>query len=494
MKKIYVLILLLLACASAFSQSLSPVLIGSTGDETDNATYLTSWSIGEAVIETASAGSFILTQGFQQGFPSPTITSGQTYICANSGSYTYTTQAGMTGYVWTVPPGNTITSGAGTYQVQVMWATPGPQTISVNYINVYGYKTPNPATMNVIVNPMPSAAGTISGTSNVCAGTSNTLIYWVAPVPNALYYNWSLPNGATIINGAGSNTIWVNFAANAVSGNITVYGTNYCGSGTVSPAFHLAVSNTPLPAGTITGPSSVCKGEQGLLYTVPVITNATTYLWTLPAGATIVSGSGTDTIIVNFADNAQSGNITVCGSNSVCGFGAVSPNFAVTVNSIPATPVITANGYTLHSSAPAGNQWYRNGTAVSGATQQTYIVPAANPGFYWTIVTLNGCSSDPSNHVYIAGVGVQENEALNFNVYPVPSDGLFTAEVSSAYQDAYHILIYNSYGEMVYRTKEFNVSGTHKEIIDIRNLSSGIYLVVVTNDQKEVVRRILINR
>lgn len=94
------------------------------------------------------------------------------------------------------------------------------------------------------------------------------------------------------------------------------------------------VSFMPAAAGTITGTATVCQGQTGVSYTVPAIANASNYIWTLPAGATITAGSTTNTITVSYSAVASSGSITVTGSNS-CGNRAVSADFVVTVN--PAT-------------------------------------------------------------------------------------------------------------------------------------------------------------
>lgn len=53
-------------------------------------------------------------------------------------STVYTTEAGMTGYVWTISAGGTITAGgtATDNTVTVIWNTAGPQTVSVNYENI----------------------------------------------------------------------------------------------------------------------------------------------------------------------------------------------------------------------------------------------------------------------------------------------------------------------------------------------------------------------
>ena len=94
----------------------------------------------------------------------------------------------------------------------------------------------------------------------------------------------------------------------------------------------------------------------------------------------------------------------------------------------------------------------------------------------------------------MAGVGVPENESPNFNVFPVPNWGIFTARVNSSYADSYHILIYNTLGVLVHRGKEFKVLGNHEEIIDVSYLPSGIYSVILTNEQIKVVRKIFINK
>ncbi|MEI6901318.1 MAG: beta-glycosidase, partial [Bacteroidota bacterium] len=232
----------------------------------------------------------------------------------------------MTGYTWTVSAGGTITSGAGTSAITVTWIATGAQSLTVTYTNGNGCTATNATIYNVTVNPLPGAAGNITGTATVCGGAQG-VAYSVPAIANANTYVWNLPTGATIATGAGTNSITVNYGASASSGNITVYGNNLCGNGNVSAPYAVTVTPLPAAAGTINGLASVCKGTTGVVYSVPPITNAASYVWTLPAGATTVSGAGTNSITVNFGINAVSGNITVFGSNT-CGNGTVSSNFA----------------------------------------------------------------------------------------------------------------------------------------------------------------------
>jgi len=88
----------------------------------------------------------------------------------------------------------------------------------------------------------------------------------------------------------------------------------------------------PADAGTISGLTTVCQGQNSVIYTVPTILNATSYIWTLPAGAT--GTSTTNSITVNYSVSAVFGDITVKGNNT-CGDGATS-TLAITVNPLPA--------------------------------------------------------------------------------------------------------------------------------------------------------------
>jgi hypothetical protein len=423
------------------------------------------------------------------GLPVPTI-SGLNNLCVNSGTYAYTTQSGFSNYTWSVSSGGTINSGQNTSIVSVTWNAAGSQNVSVNYTNANGCSAPSPTVYPVTVNPLPGNAGTITGTSAVCAGASN-ISYSVAPVTNAIAYIWTLPPGATNVNGLTSNTILVDYAANASSGNITVYGNNICGNGTTSPPFPVTITPIPDAAGTITGQATVCQGATGVAYTVPAINNATGYTWTVPAGATIISGNNTNNITVDFANNAVSGNITVLGTNS-CGNGTISPNFAVTVNPIPPTPVITNVGMTLNSSAVAGNQWYDKSGLITGATGQTYVV--TNFGDYWDVVTLNGCSSDTSNHIIFPVVGIVQNSSAVINLYPVPNEGMFNVSITTASEESFSISVYNTLGVKIYKEAKVIVNGSLQKMIDLRPVPNGVYTVIFEDSMNQVVKKIVVNK
>ena len=109
------------------------------------------------------------------------------------------------------------------------------------------------------------------------------------------------------------------------------------------------------------------------------------------------------------------GTYTVIITASGCS-SAASAGTTVVVNPIPSTPTIGAGGPTtfcaggsavLTSSSATGNQWYKDGVAISGETSQTYS--ATTSGVYTVVTTsAEGCSSAAS-----AGTAVTAN--------PIPS-------------------------------------------------------------------------
>ena len=418
----------------------------------------------------------------------PTI-SGNTAPCTNSGYTTYSTEPGMNLYNWNVSSGGAIFAGQGSNTLQVEWIIPWAQTVSVSYVNPGGCGSASPAILSISVNAVPGVPVTINGPSMVCAGQQG-VPYSVPAVPGATAYLWFLPVNATISSGSGSNSILVNFAANAQSGPVTVVANNICGDGNPSPPLNVTVNSVPAAAGAISGPASVCSGSQGIAYSTGVISGATGYIWTVPSGAVITSGANTNAIGVNFG--ATTGTLTVSGINS-CGTGTVSSGFTVTVNPIPAAPAITVNGYVLTSSAPTGNQWYRDATAVSGATGQTYTVPATAPGWYWSVVTLEGCASDTSNHQYILGVGTGERMPPDVSIYPVPSNGHFSISISNHVATSYKLEIYNTIGVKIIHDMTIQVQRNTVTPVDISHVLPGLYTIKLTAPGQRFVYKILVS-
>jgi hypothetical protein len=133
-------------------------------------------------------------------------------------------------YIWTVPADAVIASGQGTNTIDVTWgATAGDVTVFAQ--NNCGE---TPVIMkSVTIMTIPDPAGTIAGQDTVCQGSGNQ-VYNVPSIPGASTYIWSLPEGVTITAGSGTNEVTLQYSNTALSGNISVKGSNDCGDGAES--------------------------------------------------------------------------------------------------------------------------------------------------------------------------------------------------------------------------------------------------------------------
>jgi gliding motility-associated-like protein len=253
------------------------------------------------------------------------------------------------------------------------------------------------------VDAYPGNPGTITGLATVCKGVPTT--YFVAPIANAVGYTWTLPTGTIVVSGSNTNNLTVVFNGSALPGNVAVYGTNSCGNGPISTK---AVTITDIPAnpGSISGSPSLCQGTTGIVFTVTPVVGATSYFWTVPAGATITSTPPLgNSITVDFAVNASSGNVTVYASNT-CGNGPLATK-AVTLNARPPAQVISALGGATTicegNSVPlvGATAGYNYLWTPGGATSMVNL--ATVTGSYSVVVTnpITGCSSNPSNAIAI---------------------------------------------------------------------------------------------
>ncbi|MCK9411082.1 MAG: C10 family peptidase [Prolixibacteraceae bacterium] len=395
------------------------------------------------------------------------VISGTSAVCQgqNAVIYTVPTVANSTSYVWTLPTGATGISTTNSITVNY-----GTSAVSGN-IAVKGHNACGDgvsSTLAITINPLPANAGSISGTSMVCQG-QNAVTYTVPAIANASAYMWTLPAGAT--GTSTTNSINVNYETSAISGNITVKGHNTCGDGAVS-SLAVTVNALPSGAGTIIGTSSVCQGQNAVTYTVPIIANAISCLWSLPSGAS--GSSTTNSIIVNYGVSAVSGNIKVKGHNA-CGDGVESA-LVVNVYPVPVAPVISINSGILQSNSSSGNQWVLDNIIIQNAVNYQYTPSQA--GNYYVIVTLNGCASPASNAIAYIPTGIEEVvENKGISMYPNPTTGLVKIVISDKMDSNYSVDVYNSNGSLLRELKKDRSVSDFD--VDLSQYPAGIYIISI---------------
>lgn len=262
--------------------------------------------------------------------------------------------------------GTTYTTGtAGVYHVHVN-VTSGCSSISVG--------------KNVTVVPATATITVVGGSTVTCAGTAVTLN---ANTGAGLSYQWEL--GGVAITGATTST----YSA-LTAGSYDVRVTNSAGCWAISTPVVITVSPAPSSVITASGPLTFCAGNS-VTFTASTGTGYT-YQWHDLAGA--ISGATGNSYT---ATNSGSYYVEI---SSPAGCVTTSTVAAVVVNPLPdvtishAAPLIFCAGGNVVLTAATGfnYQWYKNGTALSGATNATYLASAS--GNYRVRVTnaTTGCS------------------------------------------------------------------------------------------------------
>lgn len=331
----------------------------------------------------------------------------------------------------------------------------------------------------------------ISGPETICLGGQTTVEYKTDR--GMMNYRWSISGGGSFVTTNDIERVMVNWEEIG-SHQLTVsYEDPMAPGSPIDGSYSVLFTALPADAGQIIGPDRVCQGQKGVIYTVPVIDYAEQYVWMVPEGASIVSGLNTNEIKVDYGVNAHYGNILVFGV-SRCGEGNVSPFFPIGVHEIPETPQITQNGNILHSSSPDGNLWYCDGVIVPGGEKQD--LEATRNGRYWTIVTLGGCSSTPSNKldVELSITGISNTTESAFSIFPIPSNGKFTVTCRSTDNSQMKLRVYNSIGGVVYQNDDVQWDAGSGYQVDIPNAASGLYSVVLQNAKNYFVKNILIKK
>jgi hypothetical protein len=206
----------------------------------------------------------------------------------------------------------------------------------------------------------------------------------------------------------------------------------------------------------------------------------------LGAGIHTVSACSSYTWIngVTYTSNNSTATHTLAGASANGCDSIVTLNLTITtINNI-----VNQNGITLTAAQNgASYQWIDcdNGNApIPGATSQSFT-PTVN-GRYAVEITYNGCTST-SFCITVNTVGLAENENdYSLLIYPNPNSGTFVVESNKPVE----IEIFDALGRTIYKLQSTNT----REIIDLGNITNGIYYLKTTVDGNQQINRIVISK
>lgn len=306
----------------------------------------------------------------------------------------------------------------------------------------------------VIVSTPPTPVINASGPTTICQGNSVTLSTAANP---AYTYQWKR-NGIDI---AGANS--ANYLAE-IGGNYTVVVTN--GACVVTSAALPVTVNALPPARVLPqGPTTFCQGGAVTLHAS--IAPGFSYQWYLNSAP--INGA-TGSVYVATA----SGDYSVVIADANCS--DLSPDVRITVNPVPALPIITVtNGTTLTTGNYITYQWYLNGAAIQGATSRSHTA-VANGNYTVLVTNFAGCEMS-SEAQPISSVGVDNVVKAMVRIYPNPASTTIHIDADKVV----NISIRSVDGKEVIRKE-------NAKDIDLQHLADGVYLIRITDKQGQFIK------
>ena len=183
----------------------------------------------------------------------------------------------------------------------------------------------------------PAAVTAVTGQiAGLCGGSTYT--YTITDTALASSYTVTAPAGA-VVNFTSTLTFTVTYPVGFVINTTTTVPnkslviTSVNGIGSSATTKSLTLSTAMAAIATVTGGTTYSTCNQ--TFSVAAITGAVSYTWTVPTGASIVSGQGTNSVVVNYGTLTGSQTIKVIATNG-CGISSAIKSVTLTSGACPA--------------------------------------------------------------------------------------------------------------------------------------------------------------
>lgn len=235
-----------------------------------------------------------------------------TVVCANTNGVQFKIKPieGYSSISWSSPSGTTIVNS----NDSIVTIDFGPTYTSGNVVATATHLCMVTSKIAAVSQGITRVPGNISGPNYGACDTTYT--YSINPVNGASSYLWTPPAGATIIGADNGLSVVVQFSFGYNIGVLSVVAYNSCGL--AGGPRNYTVRGVPQGPATIYGPSTICAGQTGVVFSVDPTPATWSYLWTVPASASIVSGQGSTSITVNFGaagGNVNARSVRPCGQS-----------------------------------------------------------------------------------------------------------------------------------------------------------------------------------
>jgi hypothetical protein len=137
-----------------------------------------------------------------------------------------------------------------------------------------------------------------------------------------------------------------------------------------------------------------------------------------------------------------------------------------------------------------------------GINTNQLVQNGLNPstGYHWQVRAVCGSSANVSGFTSYNSFSTSSNRittgdaelALNLNVYPNPTDGMFNISFVSEEINSFEITVIDAFGKLISFEDKQDFVGEYTKSVDLSNYPKGIYMVQIKNQDSFVTKRIVL--
>ena len=202
---------------------------------------------------------------------------------------------------------------------------------------------------------------------------------------------------------------------------------------------------------------------------------------------TITGMQGYEFVMITIS-NPNAGGVDGDLNNNVTGFTSYPPGVA---GQGQITASISQSGNSLTANAANGNAPYSY-TWNTGQTTQT-ITPTTGGSYSVEIEDANGCISDPVAHIFTISTNLDVPDYVNgVNIYPNPSEDMFTITFNSEKAQGYKLSVMSVLGEVLYAETLNDFIGVYSKQVSLSNYSKAIYFLEIETNEGRVNKKLIL--
>ena len=425
-----------------------------------------------------------------RGYPRIGIISGPSVVCPGASiTLSETVGAGA----WSVSNGHASIAAGSVHGISA-----GTDTVYYSLTNLCGTAAANYV---VTINPLPFA-GTITGPSSVCIGSTITVS------DSATGGTWSVSNSH--LSHSGGVLTGVTFGPDSVVYSVT----NYCGTALAVKSVAVNPLVTPSVSFTTTA-DTVCAGDTVTFTPAPVNGGAApAYIWNrfstgigsgapfryVPANGDVIKCTMVSDAICPSPDTVVSTAVTLVVNPTVTPVNTISTAMGDSISYLG--QIVTFNAEITYCGSAPTYQWYLDGVPVSGATGVSYSTTVFNNDTIYCVNTCNTpCATqltDTSNTLVIyanylttEGTNILQTKYSNLSLYPNPNTGNFTISSKSDHSanNVVDFDVQDITGKVIYSGKLSPQNKQINEKVSLPNVAPGQYILrAITGNTVEFVQ------